>query len=132
MGIGVAVFLLVYCGMPAEISAIKEKVDICCYTRTDRELYNVVHAMWHIASGVGPVLSTWLFMNLSEAATSTSEQCSQRTLLGITPLYCGNFVMGSQYYLDESLRFPVVPVAALLLSTAVNVFGNTIGIMPLD
>ena len=64
VGIPVAIFLLIYCGMPAEISIGKQILDapFCC-VRSDRPLYNSVHALWHIASGCGPLLSVWMFSN---------------------------------------------------------------------
>ena len=52
LGIPVAGFLLVYCGMPADIISVSQGT-MCCYVREDRPVYMIVHACWHIASGVG-------------------------------------------------------------------------------
>ena len=52
LGIPVAGFLLIYCGMPADIVSVY-RGTMCCYIREDRPIYMVVHACWHIASGTG-------------------------------------------------------------------------------
>ena len=51
IGIPVAIFLLVYCGMPAEISWNESKG--CCI-RSSSSIYDFVHSIWHIVSGLGP------------------------------------------------------------------------------
>jgi len=52
----IAVFLLVYCGDPAEVS--KTTVPII---RNSRQLYDDYHTLWHLASGFGPVLVSFYF-----------------------------------------------------------------------
>lgn len=61
MGLPVALFLIAYCGMPADITI--DKLSQCCL-RTDRPMYNTVHTLWHLASGVGPLLAVWYFRHL--------------------------------------------------------------------
>jgi hypothetical protein len=136
LGIGVAAFLLVYCGMPAEISVVRETPDVCCYLRSDRKLYNIVHSLWHLASGCGPVLSTWLFMHIATNQLHIDHfftPAKQIISFGPLSLYRGqDVVIGLPYYLDPYQWLPVVPTVALIISAIINLFGNLIGIMPLN
>jgi hypothetical protein len=115
IGIPVAGFLLVYCGMPADITTITNGA-MCCYVREDRPLYNVVHACWHFASGVGPVASVLLFHQVSLSNGDLT------LIMGVPASHC----------LDPWHWLPVVPALALLVGLCVNVCGNVAGIMPLD
>jgi len=53
----IAVFLLIYCGDPAEVT--KDTVPIVRYSR---KLYDDYHTLWHFASGFGPVLVSFYFV----------------------------------------------------------------------
>lgn len=129
VGIPVAIFLLVYCGMPAEISIPKgsSSVSFCC-TRSDRPLYNSVHAVWHLASGCGPILSVWLFAALSQ------EHSARMALSG--GVGSERMVMGSVLSLEGKVWFPlslpVVPTVALLAGVVLNATGNLMGVMPME
>lgn len=129
IGIPVAIFLLVYCGMPAEISIVNGSTSqsFCC-TRSDRPLYNSVHAVWHLASGCGPILSVWLFAALSQ------EHSARMILNG--GVGTEHMVMGSVQSLEWRVWFPlslpVVPTVALLAGVALNATGNLLGIMPME
>jgi hypothetical protein len=103
LGLPVALFLLVYCGMPAEVEFDKSKDCLC---RRDRPLYNYVHSIWHIVSAAGPFLSVIYF------ATAPSAPAGA--------------------YLDPYELVPIVPASALLISLSINLLGNYLGIMPLD
>ena len=124
VGVPVAAFLLVYCGMPADIvpavgstPASAFVVDmLCCFKRQDRPLYNAVHALWHLASGVGPVASVWLFHRV---ALSNGDLTY---VMGLPPTHT----------LDPWHTLPLVPSVALLVGVVINVCGNVAGIMPLD
>ena len=115
VGIPVAGFLLVYCGMPADIKVVMNG-SMCCYVREDRPLYNVVHACWHVASGVGPIASVLLFHHVSMATGDLT------LIMGVPHWYC----------IDPWQWLPAVPTIALLVGVCVNVCGNVAGIMPLD
>ena len=123
IGIPVAIFLLAYCGMPAEISIMKGSV--CCI-RSDRPLYNAVHAVWHLASGCGPILSVWLFSALSQ------EHSARTALSGGTD----RMVMGSVLILEGRswfpLALPLIPTVAVLAGVALNATGNLLGVMPME
>lgn len=120
IGIPVAIFLLAYCGMPAEI-ALTEKTgsSLFCCVRSDRPLYNSVHAVWHLASGCGPLLSVWLFATLSQAH-DRQDGSSQR------------MVMGSVDGLFGWPALPLVPSVALICGVLLNVTGNILGVMPME
>lgn len=115
VGIPVAGFLLVYCGMPADISALTNG-SVCCYVREDRPLYNVVHACWHIASGCGPIASVFLFHHVSMSNGDLT------LVMGVPSSRC----------IDPWHWLPLVPTVALLVGVFVNMCGNAAGIMPLD
>jgi hypothetical protein len=102
IGIPVAIFLLVYCGMPAEILMLRETLSapFCCI-RSERPMYNSIHALWHVVSGCGPLLSVYLFSCLS-------YQHSLRVPVD------GVMIMGSLLYFDTYRCFPVVPTVAIL------------------
>jgi acetylornithine/N-succinyldiaminopimelate aminotransferase len=80
---------------------------LCCQ-RQDRPLYNAVHAVWHLVSGVGPLASVWLFHRL---ALSNGDLTY---VMGLPPARS----------LDPWHTLPLVPTAALLAGVAVNVVGH--------
>ncbi len=49
----IALFSLVHCGLPAQISFPSEGMCV----RESRPIYDNWHAVWHLSSGVGPTLS---------------------------------------------------------------------------
>lgn len=102
IGIPVAIFLLVYCGMPAEILMLKETLSapFCCI-RSERPLYNSIHALWHVVSGCGPLLSVYLFSCLSY------QHSLKEPVEGV-------MIMGSLLYFDTNHCFPMVPTVAIL------------------
>jgi hypothetical protein len=127
VGIPVAIFLLIYCGMPAEISITNGSTaqSFCC-TRSDRPLYNSVHALWHLASGCGPILSVWLFAALSQEHTAIMalDGGSERMVMGS--------VLSLEWKVWFPLSLPVVPTVALLAGVALNATGNLLGVMPME
>lgn len=118
----VAIFLLVYCGMPADITFTEEKPQCCI--RSGRPEYDTYHAAWHITSGLGLLLSIWYFAEVDNDMNRNSN-------IDLT-CFCGRAIMGSSYYLDCHECFPVVPCLALGVSIFINMLGNAIGVMPLD
>jgi hypothetical protein len=73
IGLPVCGFLFVYCGLPCEVRAFtlgtdaKTGLGLMCCTRDDIPLYNFYHTLWHLASGVGPLLAVWYFESLRAA-----------------------------------------------------------------
>lgn len=67
LGIPVAAFLIVYCGMPADISVVS---PWCC-VRTDRPLYDLWHTYWHLASGSGLFVTAWFYSQTAAAAATS-------------------------------------------------------------
>lgn len=126
LGIPVAIFLLVYCGMPADIHILKETLStpFCC-VRSDRPLYNSVHALWHLASGFGPLLSVWLF------SCCAREYNIQQSLLEISERETIVMVMGSIASIDGYGYMPLVPTVALLMGVILNFTGNCLEVMPM-
>jgi hypothetical protein len=117
LGLPVAAFLIVYCGMPADIkinqhtglvstseySTYGSAVLYMCCIRSGRELYDTVHTMWHIASGLGPLLAIWYFDYVKNKDANTYEFATN-----------------------------VLPVASVGAAVVVNVLGNIFDIMPLQ
>ena len=109
LGLPVAVFLLVYCGMPSDVIPMStdkstdklSQTSYFCCLRTDRPLYNFVHVLWHLASGVGPIISMWYFNSLQ--------------VRGITDPYIN-----------------ILPELGVLCGVLVNLCGCSAGVMPLD
>lgn len=123
IGIPVAIFLLVYCGMPADITFTGgDKFSPLCCVRSDRDLYNSVHALWHVASACGPILSVWLFSTLSKEHVI-------RNNAGSDPNY---MVMGTTITVAGYPGLPIVPIVAIAAGVLLNVTGNILGVMPLE
>lgn len=124
LGIPVAIFLLVYCGLPADIQIFKETLltPFCCI-RSDRPLYNSVHALWHLASGCGPLLSVWMFSRCA------AQHKVLQSLLEISDRE--SMVMGSVMSIDNYGYMPLVPTVALLFGVLLNLTGNYFGVMPM-
>lgn len=104
VGLPFGVFLLVYCGMPADINLgpAPSSMLLCCI-RQGREMYDSVHNLWHLASGVGPFMAVWYFHHL---ATIDPE---------------------SSHY-----AIHVLPTVSLSISLVLNILGNIVGVMPLE
>jgi hypothetical protein len=89
-----------------------------------------VHAVWHLASGCGPILSVWLFAALSQ------EHTARMALNGGLDSSSERMVMGSVQSLEWKVWFPlslpVVPTVALLAGVALNATGNLLGVIPME
>ncbi len=113
IGLPVAAFLLVYCGMPAEVSL--DTTGFVC-TRTERTLYDKIHTLWHVISGMGPVMSVWYLHSIKH----------------------GNFyLMGVPVSVDSTHWYAafdssIMPTVAIGIGVVINLAGNIAGIMPLD
>ena len=119
-GMPVAIFLLAYCGMPAEVKGGGESNGSCC-SRSSRLHYDLIHSCWHVASGIGLIATVFFYTNLdSGAAPSDSSGASD----------IGQ-VMGSSLTLD-GFCLPLVPSIAIITAIAINIVGNITGAMPLN
>ncbi len=105
LGLPVAAFLLVYCGMPADVSL--DATGKCC-VRSNRPLYDSVHTLWHLLSGFGPILSCWYFYTVRRCQSQSSEVI---------------------VVVDDPNLMPAV---AILIGLFINAAGNVAGVMPLD
>lgn len=112
IGLPTAVFLIVYCGMPADIRKKGTSgSDLLCCIRTGRELYDTVHTLWHLASSVGPAMAVWYFdyVQNSDPSLHTSEWSR-----------IDDFIIKN------------LPVIALSIAVTMNIMGNIHGIVPLE
>lgn len=108
LGMPVAGFLLVYCGMPAEVIFTSPSHDCCI--RKSRPLYDNIHTLWHLFSGLGPIVVMWYLGTIkcySAVDCSASDPFSQSKEL-------------------------LVALVALAVGLSINISGNLAGIMPLD
>jgi hypothetical protein len=128
VGLPLALFLLVYCGMPGTITMLR---DCLKCRRCQPEIYRPIHSLWHIATGLGICTAAWHFyqsrLENERVIVSTSMGCSQCSLF-----FVGKSVLGSTCYFDEKLNFPVVPCLTFVMSFGLNLLGNYNEVMPLD
>jgi len=107
-----AVLLFFMCGQPADIVSLDKERS--CFCRRDSVLYNLVHPLWHLWSGLGPF---WMIQFYSTFCDSAP-----------------NVTMGAEDVLVPlglfQLRVPTVIFAALAVSITVSWLGNRTGIMP--
>ena len=113
----VGVFLITTCGLPASIEILTDHHETslekfamrCC--RTSLPLYDTVHSIWHLISGIGPLISLYYFTEYVDTK---------------------NRIMGVEGSIDPWGCFPIVPTVSLTLAFILNYVGNIYGIMPLD
>ena len=108
VGLFIAAFLLVYCGMPAIIT----EQNGCCF-RDINPVYALIHSIWHLVSSFGPLFSILIFQNLKQNAIIRE-----------------NTILGSDYYILD--LFPLWPTVSILIGILVNGLGNSVGIMPVN
>lgn len=120
LGMPVAVFLIVYCGMPADIHlrSVPPNDFLCC-VRTGREIYDTFHNLWHLASGVGPFMAVWYLDYIQHLPVchesielASGEICIEQ--IALTRATVG------------------LPYAAISIAFALNLLGNYVGVMPLE
>lgn len=126
VGLPLAIFLLIYCGMPGNIVILRDCLQC---SRCQPEVYRPIHSMWHIATGLGICTAAWHFYQIR----LTNESINQIPLSSCyAPFYSGSTILSSICYFDPNLNFPIVPSVTFMLSIALNLFGNFQGVMPLD
>lgn len=125
LGLPVASYLLVTCGMPAEITAVNtdkkstikkylyevtqyEVVASLCCIRSDNPTYELLHTLWHLASGVGPIIAVVYVQWMISYATGTDAE-TWGTI--------------SKFYM---------PIGGIMFGGAVNAFGSIAGVFPVD
>lgn len=116
LGAPIAAFLLVYCGMPADVTI--DNSGLCC-TRKGRPIYDIIHTLWHIVSGLGPIVAVFYFYALRTKQfrfllipSSAELTTTQLAWAEVDPVW--------------------MPASALCVGVIINVAGNLAGIMPLD
>jgi hypothetical protein len=119
-GIPLAICLLVGCGMPGELKIMKDSL-LCCRCEPNR--YKPIHSIWHLVSGVGLFIAAQTFFSIQKL----SEQLDCPSYM-----FHGEIELGSKCYFDSSLQYPVVPTITFIISIAINIIGNEIGLMPVD
>jgi len=134
VGLPVSLFLLVHCGMPADIvinycSEDSNRIKYC--TRTNRHHYELLHNVWHLASCVGPFMTIW-YMNYIETQILVNEDdvdegfaaynadSDQVTFTSI----------GSMVHTTDIFKY--LHYISILISILINVICNYVGIMPVD
>ena len=126
IGLPLAVYLLIACGMPGKLEYSKKVYSGRYYytcMRCQPTIYPTLHSLWHIVSGIGILISIWYFHWLKVVHLDYY----------ICPyMYTGEVTLGSGCYFDEYDLLPVVPCIALILSLLININGNIIGVMPVD
>jgi len=97
---------------------------LCCIPkiaifRKHRQLYDTLHMMWHFASALGPIASTWLAYTYHYSKL-------------VDPQQLNDGVLGYGYFDPYTKCFPIVPIVSLVCSVILNIWGNMSGIMPMD
>ena len=108
VGLFIAAFLLVYCGMPAVITELNG-----CSVRNINPAYALIHSVWHLISGFGPLFSILTLQNLKQ-----------------NDIISKSSILGSDYYILDF--FPFWPTVSILIGILVNGLGNSMGIMPVN
>jgi hypothetical protein len=118
-----ALALFVWCGQPADIVTLGggekiggEKTDASFCCRVDSEIYLKIHPLWHIVSGLAPLLCIHYF----------STQCTQ-----VDGYTMGLPDLNLHVLPTLSFHVPTLPSVALITSAALNIVANSVGIMPL-
>jgi len=102
MGFPVAIFLLVYCGMPGKVCE-----EACQKRRVPDPRYHFWHTAWHILSAAGTVLNLHFFNKHFPGMEAAGGQ------LPFFPMV------------------PMVPAICICCGLACNLLGNVLGAMPL-
>lgn len=101
----VAVFMLIYCGDPANIvkDSLDTNMEVVRYSRTR---YDDWHTYWHIVSGFGPLFAG-LYIRYSSCT-------------------------GKDPSTDNSIFELKLMIGSLLLATIINVIANYLGLVPFN
>ncbi|CBJ26889.1 conserved unknown protein [Ectocarpus siliculosus] len=100
-----AIFCIVRCGMPGLVCRHPAGSGLC---RRSNPEYDFFHMLWHLSSGLGTLITIHFFEVYFPA-----EEAG-----------------GGWFYFFPDV--PVVPTVALALSALINLYGNRVGVMPLE
>eukprot|EP00903_Cladosiphon_okamuranus_P013319 g12414.t1 len=100
-----AIFCIVRCGMPGLVCAHPTGHGLC---RRSNPEYDFFHMLWHLSSGPGTLVTIHFFEVYFPAEEAGG---------------------GWFYYFPD---VPVVPTVALAVGGLINLYGNRVGVMPLD
>lgn len=104
MGLPIAAFLIIFCGMPATLA--REHKHGPGFRQCAGAQYDTWHTAWHFVSGLGTMVTCHFFH------------------FHWPHLQCGGPNIGALPHL------PLVPTACLSLALAMNIMGNLGGVMP--
>lgn len=130
MGLPLCVFLFALCGAPAEIVAIDkndlgQKISVGCLCRRDSAIYNAVHPIWHIVSGIGPFWMVRYFRYYCAQDAGLVFGARDWTLAQ-GPLSEIVAALG----LGSILRVPAVFTVVVSTAIGLNLLGNSLGVFP--
>ncbi|CAM9813719.1 unnamed protein product [Discosporangium mesarthrocarpum] len=100
-----AVTFIVVCGMPGLICQHPSGHGLCRKSNPDYDFY---HMLWHLSSGIGTLVTVHFF-----------------------ELYYPDKEAGGGWFACFP-DLPVVPTVSLTIAAAINIYGNTIKLMPLS
>jgi len=117
-GMPLAIFLFWLCGTPSEILSVEgliqtaksEKIVGCIWCRRDSNIYNQIHPLWHLVSGIGPIWCCRFFASCSPSESMT---------------------MGAEDFTIAGVRLPSVLIVSLFVSLLMNLVLNSLGVFPL-
>lgn len=118
LGCPVAAFLLIYCGQPAEIVLNGKLSHTIPYKRVTLEIYDRYHTLWHLASCIGPMMTSYYFHDLS--CKSLGHNVIECFYNRIVP-DCADCLLPSYIY-----------YVAVYTGLAVAIAGNNLGVMPVE
>lgn len=100
-----AIFCIVRCGMPGLVCRHPSGHGLC---RMSNPEYDFFHMLWHLSSGLGTLISIHYF-----EVNFPAEEAGG----------------GWFHYFPD---IPVVPTVCLAISALINLYGNRVGMMPLE
>ena len=129
VGLPVSLFLLINCGMPADIvinycSEDNSRIKYC--TRMKQVHYDLLHNLWHLASGIGPFMTVWYMDYIKRQNIINADWNNVASTAGIDQVSL--ISIGSM----EQVIFKCLHSTSIIISILINVLSNYVGIMPID
>jgi len=129
VGLPVSLFLLIHCGMPADIvinycTEDKNRIKYC--TRMKLVHYELLHNLWHLASGIGPFMVVWYMDYIKIQNIINVDGNDVASTAGSAQVYL--ISIGSM----EQVILKYLHSTSIIISVLINVVSNYVGIMPID
>jgi len=129
VGLPVSLFLLIHCGMPADIvinycSEDNNRIKYC--TRMKLVHYELLHNLWHLASGIGPFMVVWYMDYIKIQNIINVDGNDVASTAGNDQVYL--ISIGSM----EQVILKYLHSTSIIISVLINVVSNYVGIMPID